>query len=348
MMVGKLVAGLLITTTFACVPVVCGAKPKVAQRKKGAVERAKTERPTALAVDPAVINNPATMHPVAPGSVGSAVVRAQILLDRAHFSPGEIDGHYGDNLRVAIAGFQAARQLPVTSVVDQATWQALDADTNPPLVPYTTSAVDAAGPYETIPSGMMEQSQLQALAYQSPTEALGERFHIQPKLLEALNPGKDFAKAGEELMAPNVQRPYGALKAYRVVVSKGKRSVDALAEDGTVLASYPATMGSEHDPLPLGEWQVTTVKQNPKFYYNPDLFWNADAKDSKATIPAGPNNPVGVVWIGLSREHYGIHGTPEPGTVGHTESHGCIRLANWDAEELSQMVKPGTPVILQE
>jgi lipoprotein-anchoring transpeptidase ErfK/SrfK len=107
-------------------------------------------------------------------------------------------------------------------------------------------------------------------------------------------------------------------------------------------------MGSEHDPLPLGDWKIVDIQQNPVFHFNPEFFWDAKPHDQKAEIAAGPNNPVGVVWIGLSKEHYGIHGTPDPGKVGHTESHGCIRLTNWDAEELSQMVKRGTPAILQE
>jgi lipoprotein-anchoring transpeptidase ErfK/SrfK len=176
---------------------------------------------------------------------------------------------------------------------------------------------------------------------------LGERFHINPQLLAKLNTDKDLKKAGEQILAPNVQRDVTS-PADRVVVSKSKRTVTALAADGTILAQYPATIGSEHDPLPLGDWKITGVQQNPVFNYNPDLFWDAKADQSKARIPAGPNNPVGVVWIGLSKEHYGIHGTPSPHSIGHTESHGCIRLTNWDAKELSQMVKPGVPAILQE
>jgi lipoprotein-anchoring transpeptidase ErfK/SrfK len=109
-----------------------------------------------------------------------------------------------------------------------------------------------------------------------------------------------------------------------------------------------ATIGSEHDPLPVGEWKVRSVTRDPVFHYNPDLFWDAKAGDSKATLKAGPNNPVGLVWIDLSKEHYGIHGTPDPSRIGHTTSHGCIRLTNWDALELAAMVRPGTPAILEE
>lgn len=299
-------------------------------------------------LDAQAINNASTMDPVTPDSSGSAVVRAQVLLDRAHFSPGQIDGRYGDNLRIAILGFQAARKLPASGVVDEATWRTLNVDASPALVPYTVSTVDAAGPFTKIPSRMMDQTKLQTLAYQSSAEALGERFHIDPKLLAALNATKDFGNAGGIIEVPNVQRPYGVVQAERIEISKNRRTIGAFGADGALLAQYPATMGSEHDPLPIGDWKVALVKQNPVFNYNPNLFWDANPKDSKARIAAGPNNPVGVVWIGLTKEHYGIHGTPEPGTIGHTESHGCIRLTNWDAEELSRMVKPGTPVTCRE
>jgi len=314
-----------------------------ADRHKKLVKPAKPEP----VYDVNAINNSQTRDEVSPKTKGSAVVRAQILLDRAHFSPGEIDGQYGDNLRFAIEGYQAAHKLPVTSIVDENTWTLLDTDNTPVLAPYTITAEDLAGDFEKIPSDLMQQAKLKSLGYQSPEEELGERFHINPQLLAKLNADKDLKKAGEQILVPNVQRQ-ASVPADRVVVSKNKRTVTALAADGTILAQYPATMGSEHDPLPLGDWKITGVQQNPVFNYNPDLFWDAKADQAKARIPAGPNNPVGVVWIGLSKEHYGIHGTPSPNLIGHAESHGCIRLTNWDAKELSQMVKPGMPAILQE
>ena len=297
--------------------------------------------------DAAAVNDPQTREVVSEDCAGSAVVRAQILLDRAHYSPGEIDGHWGDNLRVAIAGYQAARMLSPTGIVDQNTWQALNADTAQLLAPYTITPDYVAGPFDKIPREMMAQAKLQSLGYQSAQEKLGERFHISPTLLAKLNPGKDLTKAGEQIMVPDVVREY-AVPADKVVVSKSARTVSALRADGTILAQYPATMGSEHDPLPVGEWKITEIDHYPKFHYNPALFWDAKPRDAKATIPSGPNNPVGVAWIGLSKEHYGIHGSPEPGNIGHTQSHGCIRLTNWDAEDLSKMVKVGTPALLQE
>ncbi len=282
-----------------------------------------------------------------PKSSGPAVVRLQILLDRAHFSPGQIDGQYGDNLRIALKGYQAVHNLPETGIGDATTWQSLNSDTAPALVAYTITADDLAGPFQKLPADLMQQAKLSTLGYESPEDELGERFHTNPAVLEKLNPGKNLHNAGEQILVPNVQRDY-AVHAAKLVVSKNRRTVTAFADDGSVLAQYPATMGSEHDPLPIGEWKIPGVRQNPVFHYNPDLFWDAKPEDSRAEIAAGPRNPVGVVWISLSKEHYGIHGTPRPGEIGHAESHGCIRLTNWDAEELSKMVKPGTPAILEE
>jgi lipoprotein-anchoring transpeptidase ErfK/SrfK len=319
------------------------AAPRPANRTNRATARTKV----APSYDVAAINDPQNRDVVGQDSAGSTVVRAQILFDRAHFSAGEIDGRWGDNLHVAIVGYQAARMLNATGVVDQDTWRSLDADTAQALTPYTITPDDVAGPFERIPHDMMAQAKLKTLGYQSVQEKLGERFHINPILLARINRGKSMTRAGEEIMVPNVTREY-AVPADKVVVSLNNRTVSAFRADGTVLAQYPATMGSEHDPLPIGDWKITEIDHYPWFHYNPELFWDSKPKDAKAKIPPGPNNPVGVVWIGLSKEHYGIHGSPEPSRIGHTESHGCIRLTNWDAEELSKMVKVGTPAILQE
>jgi lipoprotein-anchoring transpeptidase ErfK/SrfK len=176
---------------------------------------------------------------------------------------------------------------------------------------------------------------------------LAERFHASPELLRALNPGADFSKAGQQLTVPNaITMPPG--QAATVYVSKSESSVRAVDKDGKLLAFYVATIGSEHDPLPIGNWKVQWIKRNPDFHYDSTLFWDAKKPHQKADIKPGPNNPVGVVWIDLSKEHYGIHGTPDASLVGHATSHGCIRLANWDASELANMVKPGTPAILEE
>ena len=282
-----------------------------------------------------------------PTKARDAMLRAQVLLDRAHFSPGEIDGASGSNSHRAIAGFQASHSLPASGELDGPTWAALDGDVGPALIRYTLMDADVAGPFAAIPDDMMEKSQLPALGYASVQEALGEKFHASPALLQALNPGSSFA-AGDEIVVPNVNGLPELPKADKVVVDQSDATVSLVDATGKTYAQFPATMGSEHDPLPLGEWKIRGVARNPAFHYNPALFWDADPTHSKATIAPGPNNPVGVVWIDLSKDHYGIHGTPEPATVGKTQSHGCIRLTNWDALSVSQAVAPGTVAILQE
>jgi lipoprotein-anchoring transpeptidase ErfK/SrfK len=303
----------------------------------------------ALAVDPNQIGsiNQPEIHP---GDKGSGVVRAQILLGRAHFSCGQIDGDFGTNLQKTVTAFQQERNLPVSGNVDSATWSALNADKAPLLIPYIIRDEDEKGPFVQVPKDMMQQAKLPYLGYSSPLDELAERFHSSPELLKALNPGANFAAAGAQLTAPNVlvMPPGPAGSAAKVVVSKSESSVRAYDNQGKLLAFYVATIGSTHDPLPLGDWKILGVKRDPVFYYNASLFWDAKDKADKAEIQPGPRNPVGLVWIDLSKEHYGIHGTPDPSLIGHAFSHGCIRLTNWDALELAGMVKPGTEALLKE
>ncbi len=335
-----------ITVLLAVLALLAGAEMDGAvKKKKKRPARKQTVSKVVAPFNAARINTPLTGD-VKPDANGDAIVRAQILLDRAHFSPGEIDGHYGDNLHVAVVGFQKHRKLEPTGTVDARMWQLLNADPELPLVSYTVTAEDSAGPFEPIPDDMAAKAKLKKLDYESAAEGLGEKFHIDPKLLIALNPKKKL-KAGEQIMVPNVQRDK-IVPAAKVVVTKSTRTVSAIAANGTLLAQYPATIGSEHDPLPIGDWKILAVERQPWFNYNPALFWDAKPADAKARIAPGPNNPVGEVWIALSKPHYGIHGTPEPSGIGHAESHGCIRLTNWDVLELSRMVKAGTPAILVE
>jgi lipoprotein-anchoring transpeptidase ErfK/SrfK len=313
--------------------------------------------PQAAGQDPVPI--PAGVVPPAPpiGTPPSPVLVLQVLLDRAGFSPGEIDGASGYNLRRALTGFQRERKLPETGRPSSAVMEALGAGTaGTVLTDYRITEADLAGPFvPEIPSDLIEQSALAALAYRTPLEMLGERFHASPMLLQRLNPGATFATLGEVIRVPNVPPP--APLAPRgtdgrppiiVTVSKSLRTLRAVGEDGTHFLQAPVTVGSEHDPLPIGEWAITGLWPNPVFHYSPELFWDADPTHAKARIQPGPNNPVGVMWIDLTREHYGLHGTPEPSRVGHTESHGCVRLTNWDVLRLAAFVTKGTRVVFEE
>lgn len=300
------------------------------------------------ALDPAAINNPATKDPVGPNCAGAAVVRAEILLDRAHFSPAEITGRYNPNLRIAIYGYQSAHKLPMTGTVDAATWQSLNGDQERLLIDYTLRPEDVKGPFQKTPLTIAAMARMKWLTYESPQQELGEMFHLSPVLLEALNPGVDFQKAGQRIRVPHVLADSGLLMAHEIVLSKANRSVTVFSALGRVIAQYPATMGSDEDPYPVGDWVVGRVQFTPTFYYNPTRFWHGTSLDAQAQIAPGPHNPTGSVWIGMERMNYGIQGTPDPSRIGQAEKKGCIRLTNWDAMELSGLVHKGTPLAFRQ
>lgn len=333
--VRQLIIGFAMIVQSVSIPV--DAAPRIFKR-----------RPPAPELSPKIINDPATAGFLEKGSRGAAVLRAAILLERAHFSSGEMDAIYGINLAKAVAAYQKANSIPVTGEIDADTWALLNRDTADPVVMYTVTSADVADEYVKIPTRMMAKSKLERLGYRSPAEQFGERFRVSPDLLVRLNPGKDLRKEGTEIVVPNVAEVVAPGKAAYVVVDKSDLALTAYDAGDMILAHYPATIGSKHDPLPIGTWKINGVARNPVYNYNPRLFWDAEEGDRKAKIAAGPNNPVGVVWIDLSKEHYGIHGTPEPSTIGKSYSHGCIRLTNWSALELAGMVSPGVKVILQE
>ena len=315
---------------------------------------------------------PAAQPPAPPptatfnGQANTDALATQVMLDRAGFSPGPIDGRMGANTRKALAVYQQQNPGAAASSIE-------------PLTIYTITPADAEGPFvPSIPADLAQQASLPALSYTSVLEAIAERFHSTPAYLRQLNPSAQFT-AGEQVQVPNVepfvapverltappretigttgQRGAPALKQPNTVaerpdvsitVSKAASALTVKDGSGTTIFYAPVTTGSEHDPLPIGEWKVNGIQFNPPFNYNPELFWDADPAHARAKLPPGPNNPVGLVWIDLSKEHYGIHGTPEPSAIGRTQSHGCVRLTNWDALKLAGMVKPGTRVIFSE
>jgi lipoprotein-anchoring transpeptidase ErfK/SrfK len=299
-------------------------------------------------------------------SVGLTELEMQVLLDRADFSPGEIDGKSGKNSREAATAFEAALGLAPGARSRKALLQALGSGAVKPIVSYTITAEDVAGPFvDKIPKDATEQSKLPGLYYTSVLQELGEKFHSAPALLKRLNPRAHFT-AGEQIRVPNVlgaeqpapnttpaagtqgERVRAKAEAVKVVVSRKASDLKVYGREGQIIFYAPVTSGSAHDSLPIGNWVVTSVVRNPTYNYNPDLFWDADPANAKAKIAAGPNNPVGVVWIGINVPHYGIHGTPEPGGIGHSASHGCVRMTNWDATRVADLVKDGAPVVFEE
>ncbi len=283
-------------------------------------------------------------------------VQWQIRLDQHGFSPGQIDGGLGVSTTRALAAFQEAHGMAPNGRPDCAVWAVLDeSDEKPTLMPYTVTADDVKGPFiERLPADMEAAARLPGLQYTSPLELLSERFHAAPALLKRLNPRARFS-AGEQIVVPAVTPFDEAAKPQRdasaagvsVRVSREESALRVTRPDGTLVFFAPVSSGSTHDPLPPGSWKITSVTWRPVFHYNPDLFWDADPKDDAATIKAGPNNPVGIVWIGLDLEHYGVHGTSEPSSIGAKASHGCVRLTNWDAARLAALVQPGTPVVFE-
>ena len=284
------------------------------------------------------------------------IVAFQVLLDRQGFSVGQIEAAANVNTARALRAFQNARQLAASGQPDCDTWRKLGGDSAAAVVDYEITTEDGEGPFTArIPARLEQQAGLPALAYRSVLERLSERFHSAPALLSSINRGAKFI-AGQRVKVPAVTmfdadvKPEKDVEAggITIEVSRADSSLRATRADGTVVFFAPVTSGSEHDPLPIGNWKVTGVAWRPLFHYNPKLFWDANPKDEKATLKAGPNSPVGLVWIDLDIDHYGLHGTPEPGRVGMAQSHGCVRLTNWDVARVAALVKPGTPVQFRE
>lgn len=302
-------------------------------------------------------------------AIDQAILQQQVLLDRAGFAPGVIDGRKGMSFEQAVKGFQTARGIKVSGQIDEQTQAALMQDTRPAVVRLRISESDAQGPFVgQVPKDPAAQAKMNCLCYRNLLEKLAEKFHTTPRTIVALNDPRTVLKAGTVLNLPNVlpgSRSYGKVKADaaqmlsdlnvpgglpkadHIVVDKSDGVLRLIGKDGELMAQFPATMGSSHDPLPIGHWKVTTIAYNPPFNYQPDLFWDVSDDKAEQRLPPGPNGPVGTVWIDLTKEHYGIHGTSAPETIQRAQSHGCVRLTNWDVARVSQMVEDGMEVIFQ-
>jgi lipoprotein-anchoring transpeptidase ErfK/SrfK len=301
------------------------------------------------------------------GMAAAVLLKAQVLLDRAGFSPGAIDARDGENFDKALRAFQQAHGLHATGKLDQAAWDQLVQTSNEPVLrDYTTTAADVTGPFiKSIPTDYQKMAKLDRLAYRSPRHLLAEKFHLSVQLLDALNSGKDLTRAGTDIVVANVtplEVPKASrtdrhrnqsvttgtasetLRAARVVVDKSERAVRVLGSDGALIAYYPATIGSAEKPAPSGSFEVRGVSYDPTYRYDPRYHFKGQHATRPVTVAPGPNNPVGLVWIELSAKSYGIHGTPDAEKISKTASHGCIRLTNWDALALAHLVHKGTPV----
>jgi lipoprotein-anchoring transpeptidase ErfK/SrfK len=306
---------------------------------------------------------PITRFPAKIPTRGAVALQIQILLDRANFSPGIVDGAWGKNAGRALAFFSTNDSPPDASVaarsqstIDRATYDRLRsaAGTKPLLLQYTLTDADVRGPFVDIPDSVYAQAKLKCLCYSSLGESIAERFHTSQKLLAQLNPKVklEALSAGTVLTVPNVANerdasPADTAQIARLVVSKTGFFTQAVDAAGRVIFHFPSTLGAGYDPSPTGDFKIVSVAHNPSFHYQPKLFAEVPDDKPEARLPAGPNSPVGVVWIGLSKPHYGIHGTSTPETIGYANSHGCVRLTNWDASQLSDLVQSGTPVVFK-
>lgn len=345
-----LVAALLSSgSAFAAPPAKPAAKADTAAPAKPAASAKPAEavKPEAAPAPVATATPFATAIVIPAAIVGPqrALIRLEVLLDRAHFSPGVIDGKDGSNLKLAMAAYAQANGGGAATP-EALTDKLVASDKQSTVTRYTITDADVAGPFvDKLPTDMTELAKLDKLAFSGPVEALAERFHMDEALLKALNPAADFTKAGSEITVAAVGKAKLPAAVTRIEVDKTANAVRAFGADGKLLAAYPATVGSQERPAPDGTWKVRTVATNATYTFDPKRLTFGDPGKGKLTIKAGPNNPIGTTWIALTKETYGIHGSPDPRLIGKRASHGCVRLTNWDIEQLAAAVKAGAEVV---
>ncbi|WP_310186996.1 L,D-transpeptidase [Mesorhizobium sp. BE184] len=294
------------------------------------------------------IDNNTAVNPRLSLGARDDIAALQILLDRGGASPGVIDGRFGSNVDKALEAYRELTGVHLRSTDTASIKEALAKSGGDAFASYTITSEDAAGPYvASVPEDYSEKAKLDRMAYTSVPEALAERFHMDEAYLKALNPEANFNRPGTIIKVANFGR-LASTPVERIIADKRLKQVRAYDASGKLVAAYPATIGSTDTPSPTGSHAVSRVALDPNYTYNPNLNFKQGNNDKVLTIPPGPNGPVGSVWIALDKPTYGIHGTPEPSKIGKTESHGCVRLTNWDARELAKLVKPGVMVEFSE
>lgn len=277
--------------------------------------------------------------------VDPAVLRAEVMLDRLHVSPGVIDGKYGSNFVHALETYEQQNDMKVTDKLDKEVWDSLVKRSGAPvLVDHTLTDDEVAGPFfPDLPKDYAKLAEMKTMGYRNVAQKLGGKFHMGENLLAELNPGVDLGKSGSHILVADTAGPPVEGKLARIFVDKRKSQVIGYDSKGHVLIAVPATVGSEELPSPSGTYKVKGVAWNPIYYYNPKNFIQGDNHE-KLRLPPGPNNPVGSVFIALTKPTYGLHGTPDPSAIDKTASHGCVRMTNWDATELAHLVHYGIEV----
>jgi lipoprotein-anchoring transpeptidase ErfK/SrfK len=325
------------------------AQSEAAEQQVVVLPRAKTKE-TFKGLDAGAINAAPVLVPVTGDVRGPSVLKTQVYLDRLHFSVGALDGRWGRNSAITLWWWQRNHGLPPTGEADEATFRALArvAGYTPAVRSYTVTADDTKGPFVEIPESPYEKEKLDCLCYQSIREELAEKFHASEDFLELLNPGVRFSdlQPGVTINVPNVreEQPAGTHDIARVVISIKGNTWSGFDKDGRLLFHAPTTLGSTFDPSPDETLKVSSIIENPHFHYDPALYHEVPDSEPDAHLKPGPNSPVGVVWMALSKPHYGMHGTSDPESIGYASSHGCIRLTNWDALEVARRVSDGVTV----